>query len=87
MAAAFLGLDEAAPSEAQIQEVVCELANMVCGSALSRLEENTRFDLSSPELRPAPAGCPHGGRFLSRGLELEEGPLSVWLQVCENQPV
>ena len=34
----FLGEDETALAERQVEEVVCELANMICGSVLSRVE-------------------------------------------------
>src|SRR5271165_6215349 len=41
VAADFLGEEEAELSPKQIGEVVCELANMICGSVLSRVERNT----------------------------------------------
>ncbi len=50
--AAFLALDEPAATDAQAGEVVCELANMICGAALGRLEHGTIFRLSHPELIP-----------------------------------
>jgi CheY-specific phosphatase CheX len=49
IAANFLGTDEEVP-EARVAEVTCELANMICGSVLSRLERDLAFDLSHPEL-------------------------------------
>jgi CheY-specific phosphatase CheX len=50
VAADFLGEEESELSEAQIGEVVCELANMICGSMLSRVESNTLFRLATPRL-------------------------------------
>ena len=50
IAADFLGEEEAELSSRQIGEVVCELANMICGSVLSRVERNTTFRLSAPRL-------------------------------------
>jgi CheY-specific phosphatase CheX len=50
VAADFLGEEEAELSPRQIGEVVCELANMICGSVLSRVERNTTFRLSAPRL-------------------------------------
>ena len=81
IAAMFLGLEEESVTELQIGEVVCELTNMLCGSVLSRLENDTRFDLSHPELVPASSNCPEGASRVCRVLELEEGTLSVWLEM------
>lgn len=50
VAADFLGADEDELSEQQVEEVACELANMICGSVLSRTESETRFCLSSPHI-------------------------------------
>ncbi|HEY2018387.1 MAG TPA: chemotaxis protein CheX, partial [Bryobacteraceae bacterium] len=41
VAADFLGEEETALTAQQIGEVVCELANMICGSVLSRVESTT----------------------------------------------
>jgi CheY-specific phosphatase CheX len=80
IAANFLGLEEDALTESQIGEVICELANMLCGSVLSRLEKESRFELSGPELDPPETGCPEC--FTAwRVLELEEGPLGMWLEL------
>jgi CheY-specific phosphatase CheX len=50
VAADFLGEDEPALSEQQIGDVVCELANMICGSVLSRVESTATFQLASPRI-------------------------------------
>lgn len=80
IAATFLGLEEDALTESQTGEVICELANMLCGSVLSRLEKGARFELSHPELEPPDAGCPPG-RTACRVFGLEEGHLAVWLEL------
>ena len=49
LAAAFLALDEDEVSQERAAEVVCELANMICGSVLSRLEPDELFELEHPE--------------------------------------
>lgn len=85
IAASFLGLEEESLTELQIGEVVRELANMLCGSVLSRLEKETRFELSPPELDPPEAGCHGDGRTVSRALQLEEGNLAVWVEL--GQPL
>jgi CheY-specific phosphatase CheX len=50
IAADFLGADEASVSALQTSEVVCELANMICGSVLSRVESATTFQLGAPHV-------------------------------------
>ena len=50
VAADFLGEEEAGVSSDRIGEVVCELANMICGSVLSRVEPNVTFRLSAPRV-------------------------------------
>lgn len=77
MAENFLGLDGPA-QEAQATEVVLELANMVCGTMLSRAESDTHFELSEPALIDGP---PNGAR--RRIFELEHGVVEVCLDTSE----
>jgi CheY-specific phosphatase CheX len=49
LAADFLGTDAEEICDERAQEVTCELANMLCGSILSRIEPDALFDLSHPE--------------------------------------
>lgn len=85
MAASFLGLEEESVSDRQVSEVICELANMLCGSVLSRLERETLFELSSPE--PDTEFDADGTGFqwdraaVCRVLECDEGTLTVWLKL------
>ncbi|MBL8238421.1 MAG: chemotaxis protein CheX [Bryobacterales bacterium] len=71
MAGSFLGTDPVtAPSREEIDQVMGELANMICGAFLSRYEKEGLFALSSPEvLRPA-SGELSG---VHRALELMDG--------------
>lgn len=78
LAASFLG-GESEVTESQTGEVICELANMVCGSMLSRLEKESRFELSSPEIEACEAACPQDVTA-SCAFGLEEGPVVVWLR-------
>jgi CheY-specific phosphatase CheX len=48
IAADFLGEEKETVTDQQAEEVVCELANMICGSVLSRTESDATFHLSSP---------------------------------------
>lgn len=50
LASGFFGKDESELSEAEIRGVVCELANMLCGSVLSRLESGSLFALGAPQM-------------------------------------
>jgi CheY-specific phosphatase CheX len=50
VAADFLGVEEQELSESHVGDVVCELANMICGSVLSRVESAATFRLSSPQI-------------------------------------
>lgn len=49
LASAFLAIEEAEVSAEHAREVVCEMANMLCGSILSRLHPDTIFELLHPE--------------------------------------
>ena len=82
VAAGFLAREEAEVSEEQSEEVVCELANMICGFVLSHLESRSTFRISHPELAsPEPgsvmenAGAGRwfdlGGGFLVASLRLQ----------------
>jgi hypothetical protein len=59
IAADFLGAEESELSEREVSDVICELANMICGSVLSRVESNTTFRLASPRVlqEDAPAAA------------------------------
>lgn len=78
--AGFLGRDEAEVSDDQAGEVVCELANMFCGSVLSRLESQTIFEISHPELAPQAHGAGFGNGGVNRWFDLGDGILSVSLE-------
>jgi CheY-specific phosphatase CheX len=50
VAADFLAAEEPDLSEQEVGEVVGELANMICGSVLSRVESTATFRLASPRI-------------------------------------
>lgn len=52
LAAAFLGMDEGETTEGQAADVLCELANMICGASLSRLNPDSRIVIESPKVVP-----------------------------------
>jgi chemotaxis protein CheY-P-specific phosphatase CheC len=80
-AANFLGEDAGAVGEEQLNSVVAELANILCGSALSRWQHDGRFVLSSPVVGDFVEG---DGTIAKCALELEEGFLwfSLVLHGC-----
>jgi CheY-specific phosphatase CheX len=80
-AADFLGQDTAALENSQIEEVVCELANMICGSVLSRLESSATFRLSKPEIASAPESAPLAVLESNFRTNLGEGALQAEIRL------
>ena len=79
--AGFLGSDEMEVSDSQAEEVVCELANMICGSVLSRLESEETFRITHPELVPPERGAGFEGAGIHRWFDLGDGILTVSLEL------
>jgi len=91
VSADFLGTDQADISEQEIYDVVCELANMICGSVLSRVESTATFRLSTPRIMDstrdianlsevvasASAPFPEVGDSVVQAVELGSGRLVV----------
>jgi hypothetical protein len=83
-AAGFLGEDEETLTDSQPGQVVCELANMLCGSLVSKLEDEESFALASPELVPAASETAAGSQALPtarQSFELENGIITVTLRL------
>lgn len=84
LAAGFLGEDEEMLEDSQPGEVVCELANMLCGSLLSQLGSEETFDLTSPELMPAGTGVADDSELFpaaSQSFAVENGILTASLHL------
>jgi len=85
LAAGFLGEEEALLKDSQPGEVVCELANMLCGSFVSKLESEDCFELDSPELISLSCNNSHdlgdGPVAVCRSFALEGGFLAVTLRL------
>ncbi len=79
LAAAFLGEgDPAGIAEGDVANVLRELANVICGRALSRIESDSTFDLGAPEILGGER--PEAGRCRAHCLvPLDAGPVEVWL--------
>jgi len=82
LAASFMGLDPAAADRAQAEQIVCELANIICGSALSRLDPATELRLTPPRLTNGPV---EGNGALQEHYQLLDGCLSVSLKIHKPQ--
>lgn len=75
----FLGLEhENELADSQVRSVIGELANVICGTVLSRLESNAVFELDAPEFVNNAESFPYPGA-ISRSLELESGTLTIFL--------
>jgi CheY-specific phosphatase CheX len=80
MASNFLGEEEQKITAAEIEQVVCELTNMICGSVLSRIEAEQRFELLHPEIVP-PGAAPLASEAIRSSFELEEGAITLWMTI------
>ncbi len=77
MAGNFSGvMDPSELSPETVAEVLCELANMVCGATLSKLDPDAIFNLSAPQL------VAHGyaGESVTQWLSMEEGLIGLQLR-------
>jgi len=79
IAANFLGKDSGELAELEVSQVVCELANMICGAVLSRIESGTTFSLGSPRLLSG--WNPSGADALVRLAIPDAGDLAVILSI------
>ncbi len=79
IAADFLALDAESLAPDQVEDVICELANMICGAALSRLESETSFRLGKPEILPG--GAAPRTVHAARSVDLGHGTLTVLLEL------
>lgn len=57
LAAAFLGLAEDEAGERETLQMACELANMLCGATMSRLEPHGRLRILPPEASNGGPAC------------------------------
>jgi len=85
MTAGFLGLEDEELVPAQVGEVVCELANMICGSVLSRAPSETCFHLAHPHL-VAREDAEHGRggpgyQIARRCFDLGDGSINVFMEM------
>lgn len=78
LAANFTGsFDPEELTEAAIGQVMCELANMLCGATLSQLSPETIFDLDPPRVSAASPEMPLGG--VAHWVHTSDGPIHLHL--------
>ncbi len=79
IAANFLAADEGSVPEHRVDDVLCELANIICGNVMSAIASKAGFSLLSPEIiRDSGEEWPEAQRF-QESFELERGWLTVRL--------
>jgi CheY-specific phosphatase CheX len=80
LAASFLAEEEDALAQAQIEEAICELANMICGGVLTRLQPGALYSLSHPEvMRAGDSILSHDGVVSNHTVCLDGGRLNAYL--------
>lgn len=77
----FVGDEPEAVSSAQIEEVVRELSNMICGAILTRVHGQNLFELTSPELQNPERASLAAANAVSRTFDLGDGVLQIYLKV------
>jgi CheY-specific phosphatase CheX len=80
LAAGFLGEDETA-ADSEVRSVVGELANVLCGVVLGRMDPKGNFVISPPTVTDTDGMVPVCGMGLHKRFELMEGDLTVGLTV------
>src|ERR1700692_1098482 len=80
LAANFFGEEESEVSETAIGDMVGEMANMICGSVLSRMETERHFKLSHPSVERVDNGADVGHGGVCQQLETDSGVLTLCLQ-------
>ena len=78
LAASFLGEAEELLSDAQIAQVICELANILCGWIVSKEDWRGVWELGSPELLSADEAELEG---VEESFSLDGGGLTVSLSL------
>jgi CheY-specific phosphatase CheX len=82
LASNFLGDDEESLTSAEVEQVVGELANMLCGSIVSRVEGTSKFVLTHPEPVTLLNGANSPNQdVLVSNLETDSGDLQTWIVV------
>lgn len=82
IAADFLGEDRSGLDDRQVEEVFCELTNMICGAVLSRVESAATFKLASPVLENGCIWDPGSSETAKCVFPVGDSPLTakIWME-------
>jgi len=78
----FVGVEPEELSDSQVGEVMCELANMICGSVLSRVESAVTFRLGAPEIVAAGQPPPSAAIY-----SVPLGPAPITVAMVTEAPI
>ena len=81
IAADFLGEDTESLTGRQRDDVTLELANMICGAVLSRLESSATFRLGAPQIVAFDTGRQGAAEDTRHTVETGSGTLTVAIQM------
>ena len=81
IAADFLGEDTESLTGQQSTEVALELANMICGAVLSRIESSATFRLGAPQIVADDTGKDGPADYTRYTVETGSGTLTVAIQM------
>ena len=81
VAADFLGEDPDSLTDRQSTEVTLELANMICGAVLSRIETSASFRLGTPQIETDDTGQRGSAEETRYTVDTGNGTLTVAIQM------
>ena len=81
LAAGFVGEEDGSVSDSQVRAVVGELANVLCGAVLGRMNPAGHFVISAPEVSDTECEGAVRDMEIQRHFEIVEGDLAVGLSV------
>ena len=84
LAANFLAKEVQQLTAGDVDEIVCELANMLCGSVVSRVDGDHGYVLTPPEPMQALPDFDQEDVLISR-LDTDSGTITTWV-VVEGEP-
>lgn len=84
LAASFLGESEDSLDDSRVEQVVCELANIFCGSIVTRMESHGSFDLGTPQLLSHSDQQESADAGIQQSFAIERGTLT--LSLVSSQP-
>jgi CheY-specific phosphatase CheX len=81
LAANFLGEEEGNVTSDQVDEVMREVSNIICGAVLAQTGLERPFDLTTPTPKAYAASGAGEGETVAQMFHLDEGKFLAWLEV------